>query len=191
MSSALDRLRAAKKPNSVRVNICMDPRLVDRVTQLEAKRARVMGRMQQGRNPDPAAAGELEDVESELDDARGAAKAHSEWFLVTALAPSEFDGLVDAHKPTKDQRADARKQLGPQAQLAWNTETFPPALLEACVSVITVEDDGEESYEALTAEFVTEMRKGGAWNEGEFNALVDAALKVNKSTSQVNAAGNG
>ncbi len=198
MTSALDRVRARKKRASARVPVCMDAALtaeVDRV-QAELNSAQIKTALPGGRNDDELAARIL-NLQADLEDAKAAVRAETEWFLVEALPPLEYDALIDKHPPTKDQMAQARREHGPKAVLAFNGETFPAALIAACTSVITA--DGEdpetgkpvESYEHLTPEFVDEMRESGLWSTGELQELFEAAGKVNASRASITSAGNG
>lgn len=198
MTSALDRVRSRKKRASARVPMCMDAALtaeVDRLTDLINK-ARMRTALPGGRNDDNLAV-EIASLEDALADAKAAVAEATEWFLVEALPPHECDALIDKHPPTKEQVAQARKENGPKATLRWNSDTFTPALIAACTSVIT--PDGEdpdtgrklETYEHLTPEFVDEMMDGGLWSTGEMLALFEAALDVNSSRASVTSAGNG
>lgn len=195
MANALDRLRR-KKPNSRRIPICMDPALVAEVDRLQSKLFQLQSKAERTNRPSDDLAGDVADVSDELEAARAAAEAESEWFLVSAIAPDEYTELIDAHKPTPDQSKRARKENGPRSVLPFNVDTFPNALIAACVAVITPGGNNpetgtrDESVEPLTLEFVEEMRKSGLWNSGEVMALFNAATMVNQSTSQIDAAGN-
>lgn len=198
MSSALDRVRSRKKRASTRVPVCMDASLTAEVDRLdkELTEARVKTVVPGMRNDDALAA-RIVGLEIALEEAKAAVAAEVEWFLVEALPQPDYDALIAEHPPTAKQSAEARKEHGPKASLAFNTETFPAALIAACTSVITSEgEDPEtgkpvESFEHLTPEFVDEMRTGGNWSTGELNELFEAAGKVNASRASITSAGNG
>lgn len=192
--NALDRLRR-KKPNARRVSICMDPALAGEVE-------RVKDQINGLRNPRGARIGddppaEIAALEDDLETAEMMARAESEWFVVQAMAPDEFDELADLHKPTVEQAKAERKKNGPRATLAWNPSTYPVALIAVSVSLVTATDtnpetgDPVEELTPLTEDFVREMRKSGQWSPAEIVYLFNEALTINSTVPQVNAAGNG
>lgn len=196
MTSALDRL-LRKKPAETRIPICMDAKLVDAVAKAERELELARRVVDVNPNPTDAQLERLADAELAFDEAKAKADGESEWFLIQALADREFNDLIDAHKPTEEQKRRAKKEKGPRATLGWNEETFPNALIAACVSLITFGDEDpdtgqrDEEYTPLTVTFVEDMRKSGAWNTGEVLHLFTACDRVNASTSQVAGAGNG
>lgn len=196
--SNLDRLRRDKKPSSVRVGIVMDTRYQDHIDAVQARlsrldlRARALG----GNKADPRLAADLADAEDALRAAQEEAMEHTEWFIAKALGPREYDALLDQHPPTKDQKAEARKE---NRVVSYNVDTFPPALIARCVYLVTKldepgENDESEHHEPLTAEFVKEMFEGGddpQWNMGEVATLNDAALAANQARPRMEDLGNG
>jgi hypothetical protein len=198
-TSALDRIRAGKKPAYRRIPICMDSSHTIALQQLEAKVDQLTAKL--GRNNSTRLLSQLEQAEIELEEAKEEALDRSEWFEVRALAPDVYQALIDEHAPSKDQVREARKKNGPRASLEFNPDTFPKALLAACTYVLTktgedadgdpVFDDGEQ----LTPEFVEEMNTGAdgdapQWNTGELDVLTGAAYNINQSSGNINAAGN-
>jgi hypothetical protein len=187
------RLRKHKRPAEERVGIVMESRFQLRVQDAQSRLSKLelKANLHAGKNgsPNRQLADELDEAEEQLAAARRDAEDHTEWFVAKAMAPRRFDGLAELHPPTPDQRKEARKE---SQTLRWNPETFFPALLAACVHVVTPlaepNDDGEtEVHTLLTEEFVKEMHEGGEdsqWNVGEINALVEAALKANHSGPQ-------
>lgn len=89
-------------------------------------------------------------------------------FDVTALPPSEWEALVDAHPPTDAQQAGA----------AWNPVTFNPALLAA--SVVT--EDGERPDAQEWAEI---YRGDAGLSAGELHTLLQVAIDLNMRTPAV------
>lgn len=89
------------------------------------------------------------------------------YFKLRSIGRAAFDALVTAHQPTSAQRAKA-KSLGFSGEMAWNHETFPPALVAACL----VEPEMTEDQARL-------LWQSEAWNAAETQALFDAALEVN------------
>lgn len=198
----LDRLRKQKRPASRRVGIVMDSSFQQRIDEAEIRvdelqeRADRFGRV--GR-VDPDLVAELSDARDALGDARTRALEHTEWFVAKAMSPNAYDSLMAKHAPTKDQRNEARKN---NRTVAWNVDTFPQALIEACVYLVTALDEpdpktGEmERHDPLPADFVKEMfdgsSEGAQWNLGEVAALQLAAQEANQAQPQrVASLGNG
>lgn len=182
----LKRLKR-KQPPSKRVGIVMDSRYQDAIESAERKlgllqlRARALGT--QG---DRQLAADLADAEEALEAAQAAALEHTEWFIAKALSTREWDALLAKHPPTKDQKAEARKE---NRVVQYNTDTFPPAAIEACVYLVTKLDEPDpatglmERHDPLPREFVKEMFEGGEesqWNQGELVTLVNAAQAANQ-----------
>lgn len=197
MKQPLDHLRSRKKPTSTRVEICLDSQVADRYEQAKQTVGGLTSKiklLQQARQRDQ---GEIDDLfeqlkeaEAELADAKAAVCESTAWFHVRALGPKRYEDLITEHVPTKEQKNDARKNgLG---VVQWNMDTFPQALIVACVSYI-VEDpeDGDPVLEPLTPEFVKEMQEGDDWNAGEYLELFQAAQQINGAVRRVGDLGNG
>ncbi len=80
-----------------------------------------------------------------------------------ALAPAEWEALVEMHSPTDEQQAGGAQ---------WTVSTFRPALLEASV----VPAEGEEP---LTETEWEQVAKDGTLAMGELSALFNAAVALN------------
>lgn len=197
MVTALDRLRDRKKATTKDIPICMDSGLVASKEQLTGKLGQLKAKLKI--RSDEQLEAQISELEDELEEVRVEILRASEWIRLTALAPDEYQDLLDTHKPTKEQIREARKLHGPRASLQWNTDTFPDAILVECASVLTVKEFNPETDrpvfqgdgEKFTDEFVKEMRKEGLWNSAEVSTLVNAAMQVNESMSNIDAAGNG
>lgn len=198
MPSALERLRDRKQANHRDIPICMDPVVTARQEELNGRLARLKTRLKIS-NSDEKLQADITDLEDQLAELHDEIIGASEWIRIKALAPDEYQNLIDDHKPTKEQLREARKLQGPRATLQWNTETFPNAILVESAYVLTVKEidpqtgqpifDGTE--DEFTEEFVTEMREAGAWSPGEMAMLVSAAININESVANIGAAGNG
>lgn len=79
-------------------------------------------------------------------------------FAFHALGAHELDALQAKHPPTAAQKLQG---------LAWNGDTFPPALVAACLT------DPE-----VTEEEMTEMWNSGEWSTGELSSLFTAASNL-------------
>lgn len=129
-----DRLATRKRPSAV-YSLRVDD---DRVARSELAAAQVDG------DEDRIVAAQL------------AVEACYEQLTVTALAPVEFEALLEEHPPPADQR-----------QKMFNPKTFVPALLVACVD----SDVDEETW----ADYTTT----GAMTIGEVGGLFQVAWDVN------------
>lgn len=79
-------------------------------------------------------------------------------FVFQSLGRALYDALVNEHPPVDD---DTSRWI-------WDPETFPAALISACL----VEPK-------LTVDEVTQLRRSPAWTSAEFDALFTAAHAVN------------
>lgn len=84
---------------------------------------------------------------------------HRIWFR--GLGHTEFDALVALHPPTDEQDG-----------ASWNSETFIPGLLAACVV------DGDLTAEEWAAELADETR----WSASERRAVISMALAAQRQT---------
>lgn len=107
-------------------------------------------------------------LQRRVEAAREARNTFYEFLEVVALSPREFDDLVGEHPPSEEQRAKAKTQGRPEP--IWNTDTFVPALLAACI-----ESD-------MSADDWAELTSKGPVASGEVGALFSAALQVNDRT---------
>lgn len=88
-------------------------------------------------------------------------------FKVRALARREWSDLLAAHPPTKEQKKSGER-------VDFNPETFPQALLSACLV-----------HPKMTVEQVEELSaggdEGGGLTDAQFNVLFNAAVYVSQS----------
>lgn len=86
--------------------------------------------------------------------------------LVFQSLPShEFEALISAHEPTKEQQSKGDQ---------WNSETFSPALIAACCV------DGD-----LTEDEWAEELRSERWSVADRNAIFSAALSANVTPRSV------
>jgi hypothetical protein len=199
MPTALDRLRERKQANHRDVPVCMDPSLPARKSELENRLSGLKTKLERRSNgSDSNIELEISEIEDELAALEARMVEASEWIRVKALAPDDYQELIDAHPPTKEQLREARKQHGARASLQWNTDTFPDALLGACCYGLTVKAIDpqterpifEKAEDQFTPEFVKEMRESGTWSSGEVGTFVSIAMAINENTANIGAAGN-
>lgn len=79
-------------------------------------------------------------------------------FVFAALSSLELDRLQAKYPPTAQQKLEG---------MAWNSQTFPPALVAACLQ------DPEVSEEEMT-----EIWQSGAWSTGELGTLFTTASNL-------------
>jgi hypothetical protein len=163
MGTLRDRLRERKPPTAT-VRIPVDP---GEHLRAEQELGEAEWQLEQARSRGSADVAELR--------ARAAAARavfdalDYEQVTLRALPPAEWEGLVDLHPPTEEQR---------QTGLQWNLQTFRSALLAAVV----VTPDGEEPRTEAAWDVLT---KEGSLTTGELNMLVDAAVSLNLRMPQV------
>jgi hypothetical protein len=162
-----DHLRSRKKPTTTSVTIVLDPDLYD--TYDAARRRRDQAQAQAAARPDDSeAAAQLWEAQDSFDKVERRLEEEEALAVFTfrSIGRKAYDDLVADHPPTKDQRLKAKASgLG---DIAWNHDTFPPALVAASL----VEP-------ALDAEQMAALWADPNWNQAELVALMNAAIEVN------------
>lgn len=79
-------------------------------------------------------------------------------FVFNALSAAELDKLQAKFPPSAEQKLKG---------MAWNADTFPPALVAACLS------EPEVSYEEMV-----EIFSSGEWSTGELSTLFNTATAL-------------
>lgn len=181
----LDRLRSRKQPVSKRVSIITDSDLAENADRLHEAALAARERSDRLR-ADVDLRTAADDAEEEAEHAREAALESAVWFVVRSLSPRVFEDLKDKHPPTPEQLKEARKTFStlgmPFQGLGWDIDSFPPALIAACVSFVDVDDETrDESLVPLDESFVKEMYEGANWNKGDVDILFNAAVEVNSA----------
>lgn len=168
-----DHLVSRKRPVTKTVSIVLDPELAEE--HAEAQQARGFASTRAGARPSDTdaqlelfqAEQRLEDIEARLRDEDAIAD-----FTFRSVGRAAYDGLVNAHQPTASQRAQA-KSLG-MGEIAWNPDTFPPALVALCLA-----------EPKLTEEEVCSLWESDDWNQAELSVLLQAAVEVNGTRRSV------
>jgi hypothetical protein len=166
--ATFDHLISKKKAVTKTVAIALDPELAEELE--EARRARDLAQSRANARKDDselqAQLWEAEERYAQAEERMGGddAVAH---FTFRSIGRAAFDALVDAHPPTPAQRAKA-KSFGVNGEMQWNMDTFPPALVAACL----VEPK-------LSAEEMLAIWRDDSWNQVELNDLFLAAVNVN------------
>ncbi len=167
MTSPLDHLLSRKKAVTKTVAIALDPELAEELEEARRARDAAVSRAN-ARSTDSEAQAQLWEAEELYAKAEQRlidedAIAH---FTFRGIGRAAYDALVDAHQPTPAHRAKA-KSLG-MGEIAWNPDTFPPALVAACL----VEPK-------LTPDEMVALWGDDNWNQSELNAMLEAAITVN------------
>lgn len=114
-------------------------------------------------------------LHDKLDEARAAYEENSVEFVAQALGRGQLDDLMKAHAPTAEQQAAFQELVAnaplaaKNGELAYNTETLPPALIAA--SLLEPKFTLAEADELWTSE---------AWSDAELATLMNACWAVNK-----------
>ena len=144
-----------KKPVTEIVPIVLDGSLADK--WLEAKQA-----------VESASEVERQAAQAALDELRPAVESATTEIEISAIGRRAYEDLVDKHKPTSQQIAKARKE-DPNADIAWNEDTFPPALLAAsAIDPLMTQDEASDLLES------------DKFNAMEMATLIAAAIRVNQ-----------
>ena len=102
---------------------------------------------------------DAEAARTELEEVRDALRGATHRVRFQSLPPDEYEALVSAHPPTKEQQA---------AKEVWDEQTFAPALIAACA----VDSD-------MTAEDWKAELASGRWSTSDKATLFIQALEAN------------
>lgn len=165
--ATFDHLVGKKKPLTKTVPIVLDPELAEEYEH--ARHARDLAQTRATVSSDNTevafalieAEQRLEELRRQLEETEAVVV-----FKFRGIGRSAFNALLDKHQPTAEQRAVAKGQGWDT--LAWNPDTFPPAVISACL----VEPE-------LTPSQVLELWESPDWNQAELQVILNAAVEVN------------
>lgn len=150
-------IKALKKPNEVSVEIILNPELTRSLEELERRKARAERDDQKFNRPAqaPKLQKEIEEILAEIEDSKVE-------FVFKDPGRKEFEALVDACPPTKEQKEQAKAD---GQSVGWDSETFVPGLLALASHdpELTI-DEAQEIYDQ--------------WGRGEVEALFNTALQA-------------
>lgn len=154
------QIKAKKKATTSSVTIQLDGEIASRIEQLhgEVRRQERLDRRENTPDKAPAMARELQAL---LDEA----KTTEVLFTFKSVGRPVYDGLVAAHPPSKEQKAEG---------YLFDPVTFPPMLI-AAASVEPV----------LTADDAHEIWDSEEWSPAELVKLFSAALNVNTEVNEI------
>lgn len=164
-AASLAELREQHRPVQHTVAIPMRADLRDEIRVLERQAARE-AQVDKWENRAPVAprlAQRIRELEGEL-------AASEAQFTFVSIGRRPYARLLGEHPPTGEQQAEAEK--AGVAGLAYNSETFPPALLAAsCVSPGGTVEDWADVWDT--------------WSDGQLTELWSACLAANKGVADV------
>jgi len=160
--SARDRLLARKiPPTEVTIRADFSPESDAAQAEVEAAQRALAEARERG--------ADLTSAQLRLNVARDAMRPYVEVLHAVPLAPAEYEALIDAHPPREHEQA---------RNAIWNADTFPPALLAACLL-----QDGEPVMSA--DEWAAWSKTPGAVASGEYATLVSICVQVNDRSPSV------
>lgn len=171
----LDHLMARKQPVRKPVYLAADPTMLEELNSLEAEVRRLQATVKL--RDDAASAERLPLAESELETIREALESEAVKFVFKSIGRKAYDRLVQEHPPTDEQLERARQE-DEKATLPFNPDTFPLALMMACMEEpdVTDPDDANAMREWLESE---------VFNSSETMMLFNACLDVNTRSTLV------
>lgn len=165
----LDHLKSRKKPVTKRVPIVLDSDIADAYEEAKAAYEEAK-RLDSVRSTDDTRSA-LVVAEEKLEEARALAEENTAEFVLRSIGRKPFELLVDEHPPTEKQKAEAKKA---GSEINWNADTFPPALVAACL----VEPQ-------MSADDVLEMWDSPDWNQAELLSLFFGAMDANQNRRMI------
>lgn len=165
--ATFDHLRSKKKPLVRTTYVVLDPDMVERFE--EARTAVDVAQIRSNSDPKDAqrkldlqaAKDAFEALRMELEETDAVVKV-----TFRGIGRKTYDDLIQDHPPTLEQLAKAKKDG--HSDLAFNLDTFPPAIVAASMVEPT-----------LTLEQVQEIWDSDEWNQVELGELFNSAMQVN------------
>lgn len=165
-------LKKRKKPSVKRVPVVFDSEIAEEFNELNLEVTNAKEDMEMNpRNKELRT--KYFDLKEKLDALLPKVEEQTVEFVFRSIGRARFDEVMESCPPTDKQLNDAKKK-GEDVPL-WNGDTFPPALVAACI----VEPE-------LTEDEVFEIWEDEDWNHAEVLSLFMAALEVNQSRNIAN-----
>lgn len=174
-----DMVRQNKKRPVRKIVIPLDDELAAEWSEVDGKVTFNKMRLDMGiDNPDvkKQVVEELAKAQAERDSLKEAMGDNIVVFRIRGLGRKKYEALKDEpiYQATDEQLKIARERHGPDATLPWNTDTFPPVLIQACME-----------QPQFTLDQVHEMWEGDDWTQAELMLLLNAALEVNEQVRNI------
>ena len=171
-SPTMEEIRRVKKPNRKTVYILLDSELKGKVEEANEKVESLARRAKKGSTSlSDTTQKQLQEAQKELDELLIEVDEMTVPFLAQDIGRKNYDALVEDPAPTDKQKTEY-KEGGGVGVLAYNPETFPPALIAACY----IEPK-------ITLEFAQEICND--WGEGDIEALFFNAISACKERTSI------
>lgn len=163
MGNLRARLKNKKRRTTTYEMVVVDDQVLDVFeaalvdAQRELRRAKVAAES----DDDP----KVEQAEAAVERAKQELEKCRDTIVFQSLPSHEFEALISAHEPTKEQQKNGDQ---------WNSETFSPALIAACC----VDSD-------LTEDEWAEELRSERWSVADRNAIFSKALSANVTPRSV------
>ena len=180
MGSSFAEVQARKTKPRKSVTIVLDPVWAQELGELQVK---VELLQKNARPSDTDLADEIDDLMVRVRELEAQADEKVQTFVFTSISPDRYERLVAAHPPTKAQRTELAK-VG--QRVAYNPDTFPPALVHACL--VSPEWTAEEvrslwakvdESDTQSEQEAREERDSALWSAGELAELFAGAQAAN------------
>lgn len=172
---SISEIRRLKKPNEKQVDILLEPLLKAKVEE-KTREVEQLTRAEQRGRKDLSQKSAIK-AQEELDAIMDEVRSESVTFLFRDIGRKKLDTLIAAHRPTEEMKTQWKDE-GNAGSLAYNLETFPPALIAACCV------DPEMSLE--DAQAICEE-----WGGGDIEALFYGALASCREQTSIPLSKNG
>lgn len=163
MGNLRARLKNKKRRTTTYTMVIVDDQVLDaaEAALLDAQRDLRRAKVAAESDDDPA----VEQAEAAVATATRELEQCRDTLVFQSLPSHEFEALISAHEPTREQQKNGDQ---------WNGETFSPALIAACC----VDSDLSEE------EWAEELRSE-RWSVADRNAIFSAALSANVTPRSV------
>lgn len=158
----ISEIRGRKKPPQRRVRIPADDSLVDRYNKTVKEHDKAVRK--QGMSNDPNDHRRVKELAGQMDDLRQRIENDEIEFVFQAMPRTRYSELLEEHPPSDEDK---------EAGLAFNADTFPPALIAECL----IDPEGVDVKEAT--------RIWAEWSDAECELLLANAIAVNRSLKDI------
>ena len=158
----ISEVRGRKKPPQRRVRLPADDSKVDRYNKTVKDHDRAVRK--QGMSNDPADHRRVKELAAQLAEVRQQIEDDEIEFVFQAMPRNRYSDLLEEHPPSDEDK---------EAGLAFNADTFPPALIAECL----IEPEGVDVQEAT--------RIWAEWSDAECEMLLANAIAVNRSLKDI------
>lgn len=179
----IEEIRRLKKPNRRSVFVLVDPEIAREIKNLErayAQEKRID--VKENRNPEAPA------ILKKLEELRDVTADYEVEFIFEDIGRKALEDLVIEHPPTPEQKAD-------MAEIEFNSETFPPALMAATAiePEMTLEDaealfndwsSGEAEILFMTAMMACRERASIPFTRTDTEGILDSASNLITAVSE-------